>query len=195
MIDTQYKIIEIFTDGSAAPNPGPGGFGVVAVETIFNKEHHIPIHKEIIYTHSCACKDTTTNNREELKAMIDALYYVNKEIKKQCLYDNIFAVIIYSDSSYVVNTCTKWINGWRKNFWRNSKNVEVQNIDLLQDLYHGLHTYRTQFEDVPKEFRPFVYEISLVKGHDKIAGNEYADALATKNRAKMEEWYDKVIVF
>lgn len=184
-----YKIIEIYTDGSAAPNPGPGGFGVVAIETTY--VDNAPATKEIIYSRKSTSNEPTTNNREELKAMIDALEYVNNFLAKRIRNENIYSIIIHSDSSYVINTCNNWIGNWEKNDWRNSKNVPVQNVDLLIQLNKELHNYRTQFNN-NTQF-PFAYAIQKVAGHDCVAGNEYADALATNNAKKLDEWYDKML--
>ena len=187
----EYKIIEIYTDGSAAPNPGPGGFGVVAIEsTYFNNSIN---KKEVIYSHKCRAEEPTTNNREELKAIIDALNYVDKHVTKRFAYEDIYAIHIYCDSSYVVNICNEWINGWHDNEWRNSKNVPVQNVDLLIKLYGSLYNYRNQFHTYREEERPWAYTIAKVNGHNSVAGNEYADALATNNTKKLDEWYDKML--
>ena len=190
-----YIVIDIDTDGSAAPNPGPGGFGVVAVETKIDGKTHQPIDRDIIYTHSCAAKEKTTNNREEIKAMIDALHFIDKILRKRFRKENFYAIYIHCDSSYVVNTCTIWIDNWQKNNWKTDKNEEVKNADLMRQLYDALHNYRTQFGGVPAEEAPFTFAIGKVKGHDKVAGNELADALATKNEKKISEWYEKVLAF
>ena len=89
--------IIIYTDGSSRGNPGPGGFGVVVVADgkvteLGGREEH------------------TTNNRMEMMATISALSYLSN-VKGQ------LSIVIYSDSSYVINGITKWVFGWRKNNW------------------------------------------------------------------------------
>jgi ribonuclease HI len=98
------NFIEIYTDGAASGNPGPGGFGIVLK---FNQHR-----KEI----SGGFKHTT-NNRMELLAVIVALESItNNELK----------VKVYSDSKYVVDAINlKWIFGWRKIGFKNKANVDL----------------------------------------------------------------------
>lgn len=152
------KKISIFTDGSCKGNPGPGGFGVVIME-----------NDEIKHTYSERC-DNTTNNREELKAIIYALQYADEIYPKE-------NVTIYSDSSYCVNACNDWIWNWARACWKNSKKITVENLDLIQIIY-GITN------------RDFYHcQIVKIKGHDGKFGNELADALATDDTKK----YDKII--
>ncbi len=135
----------IYTDGSAHPNPGPGGYGVVVYE-----------NGEPAAAHSKAC-DKTTNNREELKAILYALIHYGK--------GNITPTV-YSDSAYAVNTLTSWMYGWQKNGWLKKDNREPENLDLIKAYY-----------DLTLQG----YSIVLQKcnGHVGIEGNELADKLAT----------------
>ena len=96
--------IEIYTDGAASGNPGPGGYGIV----MLYKKHR----KEM----SAGFKHTT-NNRMELMGVIVALESIkDREIK----------VKIYSDSKYVVDAINKnWILGWRKKGFANKANVDL----------------------------------------------------------------------
>lgn len=104
----------ISTDGGCRPNPGPGGYGVVArkgeVVTEINKG----------YFH-------TTNNRMEMMAVIAALEEFGPGLKAD----------IYTDSQYTING-TKWMRGWARNGWRTYKTGEpIKNKDLwviLNDL-------------------------------------------------------------
>lgn len=96
--------IELYTDGAASGNPGPGGFGVV----LKFKQHR----KEI----SGGFK-RTTNNRMELLAVIVGLESVT---------NNDLPVKIYSDSKYVVDAINlKWILGWRRTGFKNKANVDL----------------------------------------------------------------------
>lgn len=108
----------------------------------------------------------TTNNREELKALLHALKWTQSFLFKdeQC--------IIYTDSAYCANMFNDWIHTWARNGWKNSKKQTVENLDLVQQLY----------EFAKMEFPNF--EIEKVRGHIGIAGNELADALATHNDSK-----------
>lgn len=98
------KIIEIFTDGSARGNPGPGGYGVLLR---FNG-------KEKILSEGFR---KTTNNRMELLAVITAL---------ETLKTDEYPVTIYSDSKYVIDAITKgWIFNWLRTNFKNKKNKDL----------------------------------------------------------------------
>ena len=136
----------IYTDGSAHPNPGPGGFGVVVCDD----------NNNIITTYS---KQTnhTTNNREEIKAILWSLLTYGKSNEE---------VIVYSDSNYCVQTFTSWMFGWARNGWVKSDKKIPENLDLIQAYYNALNEG---------------YKINLkkVKGHAGNKYNELADGLAT----------------
>lgn len=151
--------IEIYTDGACRGNPGPGGFGVVVVDGNVVK-----------YVYSEECEETT-NNREEMKAILHAFEYA-------CAYFRFDSVLIYSDSAYCVNMINDWIWTWAKNDWKNSKKKTVENLDLVKDL----HKYLTM------EFFPC--QVIKIRGHNGDAANELADALATNNERK----YQKILL-
>ena len=136
----------IYTEGSAHPNPGPGGFGVVVCDD----------NNNIITTYS---KQTnhTTNNREEIKAILWSLLTYGKSNEE---------VIVYSDSNYCVQTFTSWMFGWARNGWVKSDKKIPENLDLIQAYYNALNEG---------------YKINLkkVKGHAGNKYNELADGLAT----------------
>jgi len=139
----------IYTDGACSGNPGPGGFGVVVYE-----------NNECIATYS-EHSDKTTNNREEIKAIIYAMrnYGINFLLSDEM-------PVVYSDSAYCVNMFNEWIFSWERNGWRRSKNQEILNLDLVKeywDLYQKGHRI----------------DLRKIKGHSGIKGNELADALAT----------------
>lgn len=150
----------IYTDGACSTNGDwSGGYGVV----VTNEDSSIIYHTAAEYT------DKTTNNREELKAMIYALDIVNDDDE----------YIIASDSAYVVNTCCNWIWRWSKNGWMNSKKVTVENIDLIKILYNYLTTKFSKCQ------------IVKVSGHNNVVGNEIADSLATNNIKKFNDIIEK----
>ncbi len=103
----------IFTDGSASPNPGPGGWGMVWVE---NGEI-----KEECCGHD---SDETTNNRMELCALISAYE----------LLPNDAAVPVFTDSRLCVDTITKWAFGWENRGW-SRKGKPLKNLDLVKPLF------------------------------------------------------------
>lgn len=141
----------IYTDGSAHPNPGPGGFGVVALD---NSEN-------LLYTYSKQCAGTT-NNREELKAILYA--FLNHGVK---INDwNIDVPIVYSDSNYCVQTFNEWMFGWANKGWIKSDKKIPENLDLIQAYYNWYQ----------KGYR---IDLRKVKGHSGQKWNELADGLAT----------------
>lgn len=96
--------IELYTDGAASGNPGPGGYGIV----LKYKQHR----KEI----SGGFKHTT-NNRMELLAVIIGLESVS---------NNQLTVKAYSDSKYVVDAINlKWVLGWHKIGFKNKANPDL----------------------------------------------------------------------
>jgi ribonuclease HI len=102
----------VFTDGSADPNPGPGGWGAVYVrdDQIIAEAHgHEP---------------DTTNNRMELTALIAGFDLVPEGEP----------ATVYSDSSYCVKMINEWAAGWARNGWRR-KAGPVKNLDLVKALY------------------------------------------------------------
>ncbi|MEZ5980474.1 MAG: ribonuclease H [Planctomycetota bacterium] len=101
----------VFTDGSAKPNPGPGGWGVVWVED----------GKVVEQRHGRTAK--TTNNRMELTALIEAFR----------LLPNDAAVPVATDSRLCVDTITKWAPGWERKGWK-KKDGEIKNLELVQEL-------------------------------------------------------------
>ena len=133
----------IYTDGSCLGNPGNGGWAA-----IINDEKKI---KKIF-----GSEKNTTNNRMELLAPINAL----KGIKPG------FEIKIYTDSQYVKNGITKWINTWLVNNWKTSKKENVKNKDLWIELYNLNKLHNVQW--------------NWVKAHDGIPMNEEVDLLAKK---------------
>lgn len=100
-----------FTDGSASPNPGPGGFAVIDLDL----KQPVALGKEA----------NTTNIRMEAMALISA--YKIAEPGDQ----------IMTDSEFWVNVVTKWADGWRKNGWT-KKSGPIKNLELVQELF-GLY--------------------------------------------------------
>ena len=140
----------IYTDGSCNYNPGPGGFGVVILDD----------NENLILTHS-ERSQKTTNNREELKAILWAFlrYGVPAAADEN-------PPTVYSDSAYSVNTLTNWMFSWEKKGWLKSNNKTPENLDLIKSFY---------------EYWKRGYRIGLqkVKGHAGNKWNELADQLAT----------------
>lgn len=103
------KRIEIYTDGAARGNPGPGGYGTVL---LFCEENRLLSRKEFSQGFRL-----TTNNRMELLALIVGL---------EALKSNQYNVLIFSDSKYVVDSINKnWVLGWVKTGFKGKKNKDL----------------------------------------------------------------------
>ena len=164
---------EIYTDGSCLGNPGPGGYGLVI--TYRDSEG-----RRIQLIERSRSSDTT-NNREELKAIISAFEYMEELLQPEDTFT------IYSDSAYCVNMCNDWIRTWASKGWKRSKNQPIENLDLVQTIYNYLNKFS------------FQCQVQKVKGHANDAGNELADALATDNLTRaqvllVENFVDKNLI-
>lgn len=136
------KQVAIYTDGACKGNPGPGGWGV-----LLRMGRH---EKEL-----SGGEDDTTNNRMELTAAIKGL----SALIEPC------AVDLYSDSKYVLDGITKWVDGWQRNGWRTASKKPVRNADLWHELI-----------DVSAKHQ---IEWHWVKGHSGHPENERVDQLAS----------------
>lgn len=108
----------LWTDGSAQPNPGPGGFAVIDQSTgqpvALGSEPH------------------TTNIRMEGLAMIAAINYAGEE-----------GCEIHSDSEFWINVLTKWATQWKMRGWKKAKG-EISNLDIVKELYELYHQYQVE---------------------------------------------------
>ncbi len=138
--------VEIFTDGACSGNPGPGGWGVLLRFGATEKE-------------LSGGEASTTNNRMELTAAIEAL----EALTRPCHVD------LYTDSSYVKDGITKWIRRWRGNGWRTAAKKPVKNAELWQALDAALERHEVDWH--------------WVKGHAGHPENERADELARAGMA------------
>lgn len=97
----------LYTDGSASPNPGPGGFAVI--------ENGEPI--------ALGAEKESTNIRMEGLALKKALEILGEEEAE-----------IRTDSQFWINVLTKWANGWKAKGWKKSKG-EIANLDIVKPLF------------------------------------------------------------
>ncbi len=147
------KKVTIYTDGACSGNPGIGGWAAVL---IYNGNK-----KEI-----SGYDKSTTNNRMELFAVIQALRCLNQS----CDCD------ICTDSSYVADAFNKgWVAMWQKSSWKTADKKEVKNIDLWKALLYEVNKHKVQFVKV--------------KGHADVELNERCDELA---RGEVER-YKKIL--
>lgn len=152
------KIVRLYTDGACSGNPGIGAWSCVNYDAENNTIWDAYMGKDDPEYQE------TTNNRMELKGLLKALELADTKYKN-C------DVIIYSDSSYVVNIFNEWIYSWARNNWINSSKEQVKNLDLIKQIY----------EYTKKEFPNYgVYKIA---GHNNEIGNELADAYAVAHKS------------
>lgn len=109
-------MISYFTDGSASPNPGPGGFAVIK-----NGQPYM-IGGEA--ADSPVDRSNTTNIRMEAMAILTAMTDADGE---PCQ--------ITTDSEFWINVLTKWAPTWQRNGWK-KKTGPIKNLDLVQKLYN-----------------------------------------------------------
>jgi ribonuclease HI len=136
------KKVTIYTDGACSGNPGPGGWGAILLYRDKTKE---------LYGYEAE----TTNNRMELKAVIEAV----RALKFPC------KISVYSDSAYVCNAFRQgWIENWSSNGWRTASKKPVENQDLWRALLDALREHE--------------YSFIKVKGHSDNSFNNRCDELA-----------------
>ena len=145
----QMTPVVMYTDGACKGNPGPGGWGVLL--------RHGAQEREL-----CGGERETTNNRMELRAVIEGL----AALKRPCKVD------LYLDSQYVRQGITQWIHGWKKKGWRTAGGQPVKNIELWQRL------------DALAHDAGHAIDWHWVRGHAGDPGNERADALANQGVAQ-----------
>ena len=140
-----------YTDGACSGNPGPGGWGVLlrAMEG-----GNVVKERELK-----GGEADTTNNRMELMAAIAALEALSRPSR----------ITIVTDSAYVKNGISGWLNGWKRNGWKTASKKPVKNVDLWQAL------------DAAQARHDVTWK--WVKGHAGHTENERADALARAGMA------------
>lgn len=140
--------VVIYTDGACKRNPdGPGGWGAVLTSGRHRRELHGGAH-------------STTNNRMELTAVIEAL----KALKGPSVVD------LFTDSEYVRKGITEWIHNWKRRGWTTAAKAPVKNADLWREL--------------DEQTRRHTVSWHWVKGHNGDPGNERADELANIGAAE-----------
>jgi len=137
------KRVQIITDGACIGNPGPGGWAC-----ILRYNHH---KKEV-----WGGEPMTTNNRMELTAAIEGL----RALRERC------EVEVVTDSQYLKNGITSWINGWKRNGWTTREKKPVVNQDLWEALDSLVNKHSVHW--------------TWTKGHADHDDNNRCDKLATR---------------
>jgi ribonuclease HI len=143
-------IVELHTDGACEGNPGPGGWAFVL--------RHNATGRELVRS---GAEHDTTNNRMELRAVIEGL----SALKAPSVVD------LYSDSQYVLKGLRQWIHDWKKRGWRTADRKPVKNVDLWQTLDDLARRHTVRFH--------------WIRGHNDHPDNERCDRLAVEARLRL----------
>jgi len=133
--------VDIFTDGACSGNPGPGGWAAILRWRDTEKE-------------LSGYAADTTNNRMEMMAAIQGVEALKRGVQAR----------LYTDSTYVRDGITRWIERWKQNGWRTAAKKPVKNEDLWRRLDTALDGHQVEWH--------------WVKGHSGHAENERCDQLA-----------------
>jgi ribonuclease HI len=144
----EEKVVLVHTDGACKGNPGPGGWGAILEYGDHTRELF-------------GGEANTTNNRMELRAVIEAL----KVLSRSCV------VKIVTDSQYVQKGVESWMPQWKRKNWKTASGKPVANRDLWELLDQELAQHTVVWE--------------WVRGHQGHDGNERADALANRGVASI----------
>ena len=140
-----------YTDGACSGNPGPGGWGVLMIA----RDGGVVVKERML----SGGEAQTTNNRMELMAAIAALEALTRDSD----------LIIVTDSAYVKNGITEWMDNWKRKGWRTAGGPPVKNVDLWQRLDAARLRHRVEWR--------------WIKGHAGHTENERADELARAGMA------------
>ena len=140
-----------YTDGACSGNPGPGGWGVLLIA---REAGAVVKEREL-----SGGEPDTTNNRMELLAAISALEALSRSSR----------LTVVTDSAYVKNGITQWIEGWKRKRWKTAAGAPVKNVDLWQRLDEARARHDVTWD--------------WIKGHAGHEENERADALARAGMA------------
>ena len=143
--------VVIYTDGACKGNPGPGGWGAYLQYKGREKELY-------------GGEKDTTNNRMELMAAIQALETLTRPCQIQ----------LYTDSKYVLQGITEWMDGWKRKGWKTSAKQPVKNDDLWKRLDQAIQRHDIDWQ--------------WVRGHTGDIGNEKADELANKGVVEYNDY-------
>lgn len=145
MSDNNVKpVVTIYTDGACSGNPGPGGWA--AILEWKGEEKHIT-----------GAEPDTTNNRMEMRAVVEALKALNRPCK----------VKICSDSALIINAFNRgWIDKWQERNWKKSNKKPVENQDLWKEILDAMDDHDIEW--------------IKVKGHADDETNIRVDQLAVE---------------
>ena len=144
------KQVSIYTDGACSGNPGPGGWCAILQYGANEKQ-------------LSGGEASTTNNRMELTAVIEAL----RLLKEPCVVE------LYSDSRYVIDALEKrWVYGWKQRGWVKSDKKPALNVDLWEQLLQLIAQHELHYH--------------WVKGHAENEYNNRCDEMAVAESHKFK---------
>ena len=153
---------QLYTDGACQPNPGSGGWAFVAYPETHPQNRIIRSGYE----------EGTTNNRMEIKAVLEGLKFVIGAAKwvdiAKVPNDN--SVTLFADSKYLLNGIQTWMHNWSTNEWKKKDGKPVLNSDLWREIYSLSEEISIQFEHI--------------RGHSGHPENEECDRLAVAEISK-----------
>jgi len=149
-------MITIYTDGSSRGNPGLGGWGAVVFHDGNNQNTR---DKKQWVTEIGGREERTTNNKMELRAVIEALKFLTAYFLLPT------TITIHTDSKYVMVGITEWIHNWQKKGWKTAGKKPVFNQDLWQELLSAVEGKNIEWK--------------YIEGHAGHKLNERADEIAT----------------
>lgn len=147
--------LNIYTDGGFRSKYKVGSYAYVVI----NNETIVREFKKPVV--SSNLEDKVTNITMEMKAVIEALKYINSNFSTND------AIYILTDSQYVQLGVTDWSNKWRINGWKNAKGKTIENYDLWRELLDLYYVKNKNFK----------INIQWVRGHDGNRWNEYVDKM------------------
>lgn len=135
----------LYTDGACSGNPGPGGWAYILKHPASGKARK-----------DAGAEPDTTNNRMELRAVIEGLAALSRPTQ----------VELTSDSQYVLKGLREWMKGWKAKGWKTADKKPVKNRDLWEALDALTQEHRLNFH--------------WIRGHQGHAENEECDRMAVE---------------
>jgi ribonuclease HI len=143
----------LYSDGACRGNPGPGAFGCLVQDS----------NGALLFEHA-ETMALTTNNQMEMMGVLVGMRQLVQHLQQTNAHHDINLRVI-TDSRYVVDGMTKWLEGWKSRGWKKADNKVPENLDLWQ-----------QLDMMQIKFKKLEFE--WVKGHAGHPQNEHCDRLA-----------------
>lgn len=146
----------LYADGACRGNPGPGSFGCIVQDS----NAKILLENSQVY-------NPTTNNKMELMGVISGIENLELSLFDKGMTLDQIKLRVFSDSKYVVDGITKWVEGWKKRGWRKADKKEPENLEM----WKSLDSLKDKVGSI---------DFQWVKGHSGHPQNEYCDQIANK---------------